>query len=47
MAGVDQISFTVPTDIAFGCRVPVTVTAGGVTANATVIAVTADGSACK
>jgi uncharacterized protein (TIGR03437 family) len=46
-AGVDVIYFAVPQGVAFGCQVPVAVTAGGVAANATVIAVTADGGACR
>ena len=45
--GVEHIFFTVPSGIAFGCRVPVVITSGGIEANPTVIAVTADGSSCK
>jgi uncharacterized protein (TIGR03437 family) len=44
---IGHIFFTVPSGIAFGCQVPVAITAGGVAANPTVIAVTADGSPCK
>ena len=46
-AAVDNIYFTVPSGVTFGCQVPVVVTAGGVLANTTLIAVTADGSPCQ
>ena len=46
-AAVDNIYFTVPSGIAFGCQVPVVITAGGATANTTNIAITADGSPCQ
>jgi hypothetical protein len=46
-AAVDNIYFTVPSGISYGCQVPVTITAGGVAANTTYIAVTADGSPCN
>jgi uncharacterized protein (TIGR03437 family) len=45
-AAVDVIYFTVPQGVPYGCQVPVTVTAGGVASNTTMIAVTADGAAC-
>ncbi len=47
-AGVDNIYFTIPqAGVTFGCQVPLVVTAGGVAANTTVIAITSDGTACK
>jgi uncharacterized protein (TIGR03437 family) len=46
-AAVDNIYFTVPAGVPFGCQVPVAITAGGVAANTTMIAITADGTACK
>ena len=46
-AAVDNIYFTVPAGVAFGCQVPVDIVAGGVPANTTTIAVTADGSPCQ
>jgi uncharacterized protein (TIGR03437 family) len=46
-AAVDNIYFTVPSGISYGCQVPVAVTAGGVVANTTYIAITADGSPCQ
>jgi large repetitive protein len=46
-AAVDNIYFTVPAGVSFGCQVPVAITAGGVAANLTVIAITADGSPCQ
>ena len=45
-AGVDNVYFTVPSGVPYGCNVPVAITAGGVAANTTNIAITADGSAC-
>jgi uncharacterized protein (TIGR03437 family) len=45
--GVDHLYFTVPAGVRFGCQVPLAITAGGVAANATAIAVTADGSPCR
>jgi uncharacterized protein (TIGR03437 family) len=45
-AGVDNIYFTVPSGVAYGCAVPLAITAGGFAANATYIAITADGAAC-
>ena len=46
-AAVDNIYFTVPSGISYGCQVPVAVTAGGVIANTTYIAITAGGSPCQ
>ena len=46
-AGVDNIYFTVPAGVTFGCQVPVSIAAGGAAANTTTIAVTADGGACR
>lgn len=46
-AAVDNIYFTVPSGTTPGCYVPVVITAGGLPANNTVIAITADGSPCK
>jgi len=46
-AAVDNIYFTVPAGTTLGCYVPVAITAGGVAANTTVIAITADGSPCQ
>jgi uncharacterized protein (TIGR03437 family) len=46
-AGVDNVYFTVPAGVANGCQVPVVISAAGVAANTTTIAVTADGSACQ
>jgi uncharacterized protein (TIGR03437 family) len=46
-AAVDNIYFTVPSGIVYSCQVPVAVTAGGVVANTTYIAITADGSPCQ
>jgi uncharacterized protein (TIGR03437 family) len=46
-AGVDNVYFIVPAGVAYGCQVPVVIAAGGVAANTTMIAVTADGSACR
>jgi uncharacterized protein (TIGR03437 family) len=45
--GVDHLYFTVPAGVPFGCQVPLDISAGGVAANATAIAVTADGSPCR
>jgi hypothetical protein len=39
---VDVIYFEVPQGVPYGCRVAVALTAGGVAANTTMIAVTAD-----
>jgi uncharacterized protein (TIGR03437 family) len=46
-AAVDNIYFTVPKGVPYGCQVPVVITAGGITANSTNIAITADGSPCQ
>jgi uncharacterized protein (TIGR03437 family) len=46
-AGVDNIYFTVPQGVPYGCQVPVTISAAGTAANTTTIAVTADGAPCK
>ena len=46
-AGVDNIYFTVPAGITFGCQVPVAITAGGVAANTTLLAITANGAPCQ
>jgi uncharacterized protein (TIGR03437 family) len=46
-AGVDNVYFTVPSGTPLGCQIPVAVTAGGVPANVTLIAITADGSPCQ
>jgi uncharacterized protein (TIGR03437 family) len=46
-AGVDNIYFTIPAGVPFGCQVPVAITAGGIPANYTTIAITKDGSACQ
>jgi hypothetical protein len=43
---VDNVYFTVPAGVPYGCAVPVVINAGGVAANTTNIAITADGSAC-
>jgi uncharacterized protein (TIGR03437 family) len=45
-AAVDVIYFTVPQGVPYGCQVPVAVTAGGLAANTTMIAVTSDGAPC-
>ena len=46
-SGVDQIVFTIPSNVPLGCYVPVLVRTGGVTAGNTVsIAITQDGSSC-
>jgi uncharacterized protein (TIGR03437 family) len=44
---VGHIFFRIPSGIAYGCQVPVAITAGGISANPTVIAVSADGSPCR
>ena len=44
---LDNIWFTIPSGVSFGCQVPVAITAGGIAANVTVIAITADGSPCQ
>ena len=46
-ASVDNVYLTVPPGTGFGCRVPVQVVAGGVPANTTYLAITADGSPCQ
>ncbi|MBS1857400.1 MAG: Ig-like domain repeat protein [Acidobacteria bacterium] len=46
-AGIDAVMFTVPDGAPSGCAVPVQITGGGVPANTTRIAVTADGSPCQ
>jgi uncharacterized protein (TIGR03437 family) len=46
-AGVDNIYFTVPAGVEFGCQVPVSITAGGAAANTPTIAVTSDGGTCR
>jgi uncharacterized protein (TIGR03437 family) len=45
-AGVDNVYFTVPTGVSYGCQVPVAVTANGIAANTLTIAITADGAPC-
>jgi uncharacterized protein (TIGR03437 family) len=47
IAAVDNIYFAAPPDTPFGCQVPVVIEAGGVRANVTAIAISADGSPCK
>jgi uncharacterized protein (TIGR03437 family) len=42
-----HIFFRVPSGIAFGCHVPLSIMAGGVAANQAAIPVTADGSPCE
>jgi len=44
---VDNVYFTVPNGVPYGCQVPVAITAGGVAANVANIALTADGSPCQ
>jgi uncharacterized protein (TIGR03437 family) len=46
-AGVDNVYFTVPAGVPSGCKVPVTVVAGGIPAITVNLAITADGSPCK
>ena len=46
-AAVDNIYFTVPAGVPYGCQVPVAITAGGVAANTTLIAITASGAVCQ
>ena len=46
-AAVDNIYFTIPAGVPFGCQVPVAIAAGGVPSNTTTIAVTSDGSPCQ
>jgi len=46
-AAVDNICFTAPSGVPSGCQVPVAITAGGLPANTTAIAISADGSPCK
>ena len=46
-AGADNIYFLLPSGVPFGCNVPVAITAGGIQANTTTIAITADGSPCQ
>ncbi|MEK7753599.1 MAG: hypothetical protein AAB654_16875, partial [Acidobacteriota bacterium] len=46
-AAVDNIYFTVPAGVPYGCQVPVAITAGGVAANTTLIAITASGAPCQ
>lgn len=46
-AAVDNIYLTIPKDAPSGCQVPVEITARGVPANTTVVAITADGSPCQ
>ena len=46
-AGVDNIYFIIPAGAPYGCQVPVAITADGVAANTTNIAITADGSKCQ
>jgi uncharacterized protein (TIGR03437 family) len=46
-AAVDNIYFTVPAGVDYGCQVPVAITAGGLPVNAAAIAVTSDGSQCR
>ena len=46
-AAVDNVYFTIPAGVPLGCQVPVVITAGGVAANTTNIAITADGSPCQ
>jgi len=44
---VDNIYFTLPQDVQLGCNVPVEVTARGVPANTTAIAISATGAPCN
>jgi uncharacterized protein (TIGR03437 family) len=46
-AGVDNVYFTVPAGVAYGCAVPVAIMAGGVPSNTVSLAITADGSPCQ
>jgi uncharacterized protein (TIGR03437 family) len=46
-AAVDNVYFIVPQGVPYGCQVPVTIAAGGVTANVANIAITADGAPCQ
>jgi uncharacterized protein (TIGR03437 family) len=46
-AGADNVYFTVPAGVPFGCQDPVAVTAAGVAANTVNIAIAADGAACR
>jgi hypothetical protein len=46
-AGVDNIYFTLPANVQLGCNVPVAITANGIAANTTTIAISADGSPCS
>ncbi len=46
-AAVDNIYFTIPSGVTYGCQVPVVITAGGAAANTTNIAITANGSPCQ
>ena len=46
-AAVDNIYFTIPAGVPFGCQVPVAINAGRVPANTTTIAITADSSPCQ
>jgi len=46
-AGVDNVYFTLPTNALLGCNVPVAITVGGIAANVTTIAITADGLPCR
>ena len=46
-AGVDNIYFTLPANVPLGCNIPVVISAGGVAANTTTLAISADGSPCQ
>ena len=46
-AAVDNIYFTVPAGVPYGCQVPVAIMAGGTAANTTLIAITANGARCQ
>ena len=46
-AGVDNVYFTVPAGVPYGCQVPVAVMAGGIPSNTVSLAITADGSPCQ
>jgi uncharacterized protein (TIGR03437 family) len=47
LPGVDQINFNVPTDVTFGCYVPVTVSAGTYASNSPTIALAEAAGACS
>jgi uncharacterized protein (TIGR03437 family) len=47
VAAVDNVYFTVPDVVPYGCQVPVAITAAGAPANTTSIAITSDGTPCQ